>query len=153
MRHAAGPIRGNRISLRVSILASGSSGNCTLLETSQTRLLVDAGLGKKETLRRLAAVERSVDRLDGIVISHEHSDHIGGLGPLLAQWRTTTVYITAETHAETLHLLSESHAKRLERILGQLGETSLEVRKNAKLAYPIVQRALLSIAVAARRKE
>jgi len=43
--------------------------------------------------------------------------------------------------------------KRLERILGQLGETSLEVRKNAKLAYPIVQRALLSIAVAARRKE
>jgi DNA polymerase III delta subunit len=44
-------------------------------------------------------------------------------------------------------------AKRLERILGQLGETSLEVRKNAKLAYPIVQRALLSIAVAARRKE
>jgi len=99
----------------VSILASGSSGNCTLLETSQTRLLVDAGLGKKETLRRLAAVERSVDRLDGIVISHEHSDHIGGLGPLLAQWRTT-VYITAETHAETLHILSESHAKRLERV-------------------------------------
>jgi phosphoribosyl 1,2-cyclic phosphodiesterase len=99
----------------VSILASGSSGNCTLLETSQTRLLVDAGLGKKETLRRLAAVERSIDRLDGIVISHEHSDHIGGLGPLLAAWRTT-VYITAETHAETLHILSESHAKRLERV-------------------------------------
>jgi phosphoribosyl 1,2-cyclic phosphodiesterase len=99
----------------VSILASGSSGNCTLLETSRTRLLVDAGLGKKETLRRLAAVERSVDRLDGIVISHEHSDHIGGLGPLLAQWHTT-VYITAETHAETLHILSETHAKRLERI-------------------------------------
>src|SRR6202166_232328 len=110
------PFAGGNIRLRVTILSSGSSGNCTLLETSQTRLLVDAGLGKKETLRRLAAVERSVDRLDGIVISHEHSDHIGGLGPLLAQWRTTTVYITAETHAETLHLLSESHAKRLERI-------------------------------------
>jgi len=44
-------------------------------------------------------------------------------------------------------------AKRLERMLGQLGETTLEVRKSAKLAYPIVQRALLSIAVAARRKE
>jgi phosphoribosyl 1,2-cyclic phosphodiesterase len=40
----------------VTILASGSSGNCTLLETDETRLLVDAGLGKKETLRRLAAV-------------------------------------------------------------------------------------------------
>jgi phosphoribosyl 1,2-cyclic phosphodiesterase len=99
----------------MSILASGSSGNCTLLETSQTRLLVDAGLGKKETLRRLAAVERTVDRLDGIVISHEHSDHIGGLALLLAQWRTT-VYITAATHAEVLRTLSEKHAKRLDRV-------------------------------------
>ncbi len=44
-------------------------------------------------------------------------------------------------------------AKRLERLIGQLGETTLEVRKNSKLAYPIVQRALLSIAVAARRKD
>ena len=42
---------------------------------------------------------------------------------------------------------------RLERMIAQLGETSLEVRKGGKLAYPIVQRALLSIAVAARRKE
>jgi DNA polymerase-3 subunit delta len=44
-------------------------------------------------------------------------------------------------------------AKRLERFLGQLGETTLEVRKNSKLAYSIVQRALLSIAVSARRRE
>src|ERR1700737_3669345 len=73
-----GPFRGGSIRLRVTILASGSSGNCTLLETERTRLLVDAGLGKKETLRRLATVECLVDRLDGIVISHEHSDHIGG---------------------------------------------------------------------------
>ncbi len=79
---------GESISLRVSILASGSSGNCTLLETSRTRLLVDAGLGKRETLRRLAALAHSVDRLDGIVISHEHTDHIGGLAALLGTWRT-----------------------------------------------------------------
>jgi DNA polymerase III subunit delta len=44
-------------------------------------------------------------------------------------------------------------SKRLERLIGQLGETSLEVRKNSKLAYPIVQRTLLLIAMAARRKE
>jgi DNA polymerase III subunit delta len=44
-------------------------------------------------------------------------------------------------------------SKRLERLLGQLGETSLEVRKSSKLAYSIVQRALLSIAIAARRRE
>jgi len=99
----------------VSILASGSSGNCTLLETSRTRLLVDAGLGKRETLRRLAALAHSVDRLDGIVISHEHTDHIGGLAALLGTWRTA-VYLTAETHAETVRFLPERHASRFERV-------------------------------------
>src|SRR6267142_2183629 len=58
------------IGLRVSILASGSSGNLTLLETERTRLLVDAGLGKRETLARLAAVEKTVEHLDGILITH-----------------------------------------------------------------------------------
>jgi phosphoribosyl 1,2-cyclic phosphodiesterase len=110
----AGPLGGIAI-LRVTILASGSSGNCTLLETGQTRLLVDAGLGKKETLRRLATVERLVDRLDGIVISHEHSDHIGGLAQVLGQWRTT-VYLTEATHTEVKRALPESSQKRLNHV-------------------------------------
>ena len=106
---------GEFISLRVTILASGSSGNCTLLETDQTRLLVDAGLGKKETLRRLAAVGRDVDRLDGIVISHEHTDHIGSLAQVLGQWRAT-VYLNEATHTEVLRILPETSHKRLDRI-------------------------------------
>ncbi len=106
---------GESISLRVTILGSGSSGNCTLLETERTRLLVDAGLGKKETLRRLAAVGREVDRLDGIVISHEHSDHIGSLAQVLGQWRTT-VYLTEATHTEVLRILPETSHKRLDRV-------------------------------------
>jgi phosphoribosyl 1,2-cyclic phosphodiesterase len=96
-------------------LASGSSGNCTLIETENTRLLVDAGIGKKETLRRLAAVECQVDRLDGIVISHEHSDHIGSLAQVLGQWRTT-VYLTEATHTEVNRILPESAQKRLDRV-------------------------------------
>jgi phosphoribosyl 1,2-cyclic phosphodiesterase len=106
---------GEFISLRVTILGSGSSGNCTLLETDQTRLLVDAGLGKKETLRRLAAVGRDVDRLDGIVISHEHSDHIGSLAQVLGQWRTT-VYLNEATHTEVMRILPENSHKRLDRV-------------------------------------
>ena len=74
--------------MRVSILASGSSGNITLLETRSTRLLVDAGLGKRETLARLAAVEMEVERLDGILITHEHNDHCGGLPQMLGMWGT-----------------------------------------------------------------
>ena len=111
---AAGSSGGN-ISLRVTILGSGSSGNCTLLETERTRLLVDAGLGKKETLRRLAEVGRQVDRLDGIVISHEHSDHIGSLAQVLGQWRAT-VYLTEATHTEVLRILPETSHKRLDRV-------------------------------------
>src|ERR1700688_4803156 len=63
------------IGLRVSILASGSAGNLTLLETENTRILVDAGLGKRETLARLAAVGRDIDSLDAVLITHEHADH------------------------------------------------------------------------------
>jgi len=106
---------GARTTFRVSILASGSSGNITLLETTQTRLLIDAGLGKRETLRRLAAVEKHVDRLDGILISHEHADHIGGLPQVLAQWRTA-VYLTEPTHEEARRLLPEGSAKRINRV-------------------------------------
>lgn len=107
---------GERISLRVSILASGSSGNCTLLETSQTRLLVDAGLSKRETLRRVAALGQSLDHLDAIVVSHEHSDHINGLAALLGKFKSAIVYLTPGTHDETLRALPENKAKRLDRV-------------------------------------
>ena len=108
-------VLGERITFRVTILASGSSGNCTLLETSQTRLLVDAGLARRETLRRLATIGREVDQLDGILISHEHTDHIGGLTQVLGQWRTT-VYLTEPTHGECQRLLPESSRQRLDRV-------------------------------------
>ncbi|HUK52096.1 MAG TPA: MBL fold metallo-hydrolase [Candidatus Binatia bacterium] len=81
------------------ILGSGSSGNCTLVETSTTRVLVDAGFNRKETLRRLAALGASTDRVDGILISHEHSDHVAGLASLAELWRAP-VYLTAGTLAE-----------------------------------------------------
>ena len=101
--------------MRVSILASGSSGNCTLLETQRTRLLIDAGLGRKETLRRLAAMGARPERLDGILISHEHTDHIGGLPQVLRQWRAT-VYLTEPTHREAQRVLPEDSGKKINRV-------------------------------------
>ena len=113
MGSAVGP--GEAISFRVSILASGSSGNITLLETERARLLIDVGLGKRETLRRLAALDVRLDRLDGVLISHEHTDHIGGLPQVLREWRAA-VYLTEPTHHELLRLLSEESAERIERV-------------------------------------
>ena len=98
--------------MRVSILASGSSGNITLLETERTRLLIDAGLGKRETLARLAAVERSVDRLDGILITHEHSDHCSGLPQMLGLWKAP-LYVTEPTMEALERTLPETLGKRL----------------------------------------
>lgn len=108
-------MRGALIGFCVSILASGSAGNCALLETEQTRLLVDAGLGKKETLRRLAALGKSSDALDGILISHEHTDHCAGLPQLAREWRTT-VYLTEPTHDEIRRLFPERSARKISRV-------------------------------------
>lgn len=103
---------GTRIGLRVSILASGSSGNITLLETESTRLLIDAGLGKRETLARLAAVEQTVDRLDGILITHEHADHCNGLPQMLGLWKAP-LYVTEPTMDALQRTLPETLGKRL----------------------------------------
>ena len=72
------------MSLRVCVLASGSKGNCTLVATDRTRVLIDAGLSRRETFARLALAGEPADRFDAIVISHEHSDHVGGLRVLAA---------------------------------------------------------------------
>lgn len=104
----------NSIGLRVSILASGSSGNLTLLETERTRILVDAGLGKRETLARLAAIGREFDRLDAVLITHEHTDHCNGLPQVLGLWKTP-LYVTELTMEALQRILPDTFRKRLQR--------------------------------------
>ena len=100
--------------MRVSILASGSSGNITLLETQNTRLLIDAGLGKRETLARLAAIEKDLEHLDGILITHEHTDHCNGLPQMLGLWKAP-LYVTEPTMDALQRALPETLGKRLAR--------------------------------------
>ena len=100
--------------MRVSILASGSSGNLTLLETERTRILVDAGLGKRETLARLAACGREIDRLDAVLITHEHTDHCNGLPQVLGLWKTP-LYVTEPTMDALQRILPDTFRKRLQR--------------------------------------
>ena len=69
--------------MKVTVLGSGSTGNAVLVATEKTRVLVDAGLSAKQLLERVAAVGEDSARLDGILITHEHSDHAGGLRVLL----------------------------------------------------------------------
>ena len=69
----------------MTILGSGSSGNCAYLETDETRLLIDAGLSGRQIRQRLLTIGRAPENLDGILITHEHSDHIQGLAVLAAK--------------------------------------------------------------------
>lgn len=65
--------------IRFTVLGSGSTGNAVLICTDSTRVLVDVGMSAKETLRRLGEMGEDPAKLDGVLITHEHSDHAGGL--------------------------------------------------------------------------
>lgn len=82
--------------MRVTVLGSGSSGNAILICAGETRVLVDAGLSARETARRMALVGEDITRLDGVIITHEHGDHAGGLRVLLKSLQCP-VYISGET--------------------------------------------------------
>ncbi len=71
--------------VRFTMLGSGSAGNCSYLETDETRILIDAGFSGRQIRKRLESIGRTPERLDGILISHEHSDHTQGLGTIAAK--------------------------------------------------------------------
>lgn len=73
--------------MRFAILGSGSQGNALVVEADGTRLLLDCGFSGAETVRRLARVGLSPDDLDGILVTHEHDDHIGGVARLARKHR------------------------------------------------------------------
>src|SRR6266851_3878849 len=81
----------------VSVLASGSRGNCALVASSSTRILVDAGLSGRETFKRLRALGERTEEISAILITHEHSDHVAGL-QRLATKLNVPVFLTAPTH-------------------------------------------------------
>ena len=67
------------MSVCLTILGSGSGGNCAYLETPQARVLVDAGFSLRQIRKRLALIGRTPENLNAILITHEHSDHVQGL--------------------------------------------------------------------------
>ncbi len=87
--------------------ASGSTGNCTLLATENTRVLIDAGISTKRIRTHLLELELDLDKLDGVCVTHEHSDHIQAL-PLLNRKHEVPLYGNAGT------IQSLAHKKKFE---------------------------------------
>ncbi|MCL6617117.1 MAG: MBL fold metallo-hydrolase, partial [Anoxybacillus ayderensis] len=73
--------------MRFSVLASGSTGNAFYVETERERLLVDAGLSGKQLEQLFAHIDRHIQDVTGVLVTHEHSDHIKGLGVIARKYR------------------------------------------------------------------
>jgi phosphoribosyl 1,2-cyclic phosphodiesterase len=82
--------------MRFASLGSGSEGNGLVVEAGHTRVLMDCGFGLADTVARLARLGLQPDELAGIVVTHEHGDHIGGVGRLARKYKLP-VWLTAGT--------------------------------------------------------
>jgi phosphoribosyl 1,2-cyclic phosphodiesterase len=91
--------------MRMTVLASGSKGNSTVISSSRTRVLVDAGLSCRELLRRMAVAGVAPEALDAILITHEHQEHIAGLA-VLARRLKIPVFFTEPTHRAWVRMLT-----------------------------------------------
>jgi phosphoribosyl 1,2-cyclic phosphodiesterase len=87
------------VAVHFTILGSGSSGNCAYVETDEVRLLIDAGFSGRQIRQRLASIGRAPENLTAILITHEHSDHISGLGGMADKLRIP-VYCNRATKDE-----------------------------------------------------
>jgi phosphoribosyl 1,2-cyclic phosphodiesterase len=91
--------------MRMTVLASGSKGNSTVISTSRTRVLVDAGLSCRELFKRMSLVGEDPAHLNAILITHEHQDHIAGLS-VLARRLNIPVFFTEPTHRAWVRMLT-----------------------------------------------
>jgi phosphoribosyl 1,2-cyclic phosphodiesterase len=105
--------------MRMTVLASGSKGNSTVIASSRTRVLVDAGLSCRELLKRMAVAGEDPAELDAILITHEHQDHVAGLS-VLARRLNIPVFFTEPTHRAWVRMLTPrttmTYAKWLEQV-------------------------------------
>ncbi len=86
-----------RLIMKFTVLGSGSTGNAMLIVAGSTRVLVDAGMSAREIVRRLADMGEDAARLDGVILTHEHGDHAGGLRVLLSGTVRCPVFMSEAT--------------------------------------------------------
>ena len=83
--------------LRFALLGSGSSGNAMLVASSNSKILIDNGFSLKELETRIAGIGETLDGLNAVFVTHEHSDHVKGVG-ILARRLGVPVYMTLKTY-------------------------------------------------------
>jgi len=125
----------------MTVLASGSKGNSTVIASSKTRILVDAGLSCRELLKRMAVAGEDPAALTAILITHEHQDHVAGLA-VLARRLKIPVFFTEPTHRAWVRMLTPrttmSYAKWLDHVQAEKEERARAVAAAQALTAEIL---------------
>ncbi|EFR30744.1 MBL fold metallo-hydrolase [Eremococcus coleocola] len=100
------PFKQGPSDLSFSILASGSSGNCTYIESATTHLMVDAGLSGKRIEGLFQQIDRSLAQVDAILVTHEHKDHIHGVGVLSRKYNLP-IYANRKTWSVMANMIGK----------------------------------------------
>src|SRR6202048_2798420 len=111
--------------MKISVLGSGSTGNAVLLVANGTRVLVDAGLSAREIGRRMSMLGEDPNSLDGILVTHEHGDHAGGLRVLMKDL-DCPVFMSAKTRdayvGERLNVTTDEPRRRADALRERMVE-------------------------------
>src|SRR3954466_7486717 len=99
------------MSVSVTMLASGSRGNCSIVASTCTKILVDAGISCRETFKRMKALGDDAHTLSAILITHEHSDHVYGLATL-AKKLSIPIFMTGATHQYWARAMRDENGER-----------------------------------------
>lgn len=133
--------------IHLHILASGSSGNAAIVEGPQTSILIDCGLSRRELLRRSQELDIDTDRIAAVFITHEHSDHVGGLrvfakhfdGPIFATSGTAHILSQRSSMAGVeFSLISTDAQQRVGEISVQAFSTSHDVAEPVGFRFSLL---------------
>jgi phosphoribosyl 1,2-cyclic phosphodiesterase len=124
--------------MRMIVLASGSKGNSTVIASARTRVLVDAGLSCRELLRRMTMAGEDPEKLDAILVTHEHQDHVAGLAVLARRLRIP-VFFTEPTHRAWVRMLTPRTTMTYARWLDEYHRGKLPVTASANTDVAVLE--------------
>jgi phosphoribosyl 1,2-cyclic phosphodiesterase len=96
--------------MEVSVIASGSNGNCCLIQKKGVSFLIDAGKSCREIERRMDGLGKSLENIEGIILTHSHQDHLAGAGVISRKY-DVPIYMTKDVYMHAIGKLGEVKTK------------------------------------------